>query len=466
MTIIGEALPPGGTLQPLIPGCATILLDRCLLLWYNMKLDFSISPYSITGMAQRREGYAGVAPRDCLVGWWAKRVMDVSRILKGTKMKLQAKILVLVVALVVSALVGQSSAQPLDRYIVTIQGPAEEAVGAVMHAGGNVIHVYDIIPAIAIQIPEQALAGLRRNPLVVAIEPDLVVTALGKPSKPQPPQPPQPPTPTQLLPWGVDRIDAELAWSYSTGLGVKVAVVDTGIDYTHPDLKDNCKGGVNILSSRRSPMDDNGHGTHVAGIIAASNNSIGVVGVAPEASLYAVKVLGRSGSGWVTDIIKGLEWCVVNKMDVVNMSLGSPSDAPDFEKACNNARAAGVILVAAAGNEGSDVSYPAAYDSVIAVSATDKSNNVASWSNFGPEVDIAAPGVSIYSTYMGGGYATMSGTSMAAPHVAGTLALILSRFDLSAAGAESKLLTTADNLGSAGWDELFGNGLVDAELVP
>ncbi|MHC4310790.1 MAG: S8 family peptidase, partial [Planctomycetota bacterium] len=196
-----------------------------------------------------------------------------------------------------------------------------------------------------------------------------------------------------------------------------MAVLDTGIDYKHPDLDDNCYGGVNVINPRKDYRDDNGHGTHVAGIIAAEDNDIGVVGVAPEAYLYGVKALDRNGSGWLSDIIAGLEWCVNNRMDIVNMSLGADSDIQAFHDACDAASAT-VILVAAAGNDGGAVDYPAAYGSVIAVSATDSSDGLASFSNYGNEIEIAAPGVNILSTYKGGGYETHSGTSMAAPHVA------------------------------------------------
>jgi len=204
-------------------------------------------------------------------------------------------------------------------------------------------------------------------------------------------------------------------------------VVDTGIDLTHPDL--SVKGGINIINPRKSPADDNGHGTHVAGIIAALDNDFGVVGVAPEASLYAVKVLNRSGIGWTSDIMAGVDWCITEGMDVVNMSLGGGSYISDFQDLCDKAAEAGIAIVAAAGNEGGAVSYPAAYANVIGVSATDSSDAFASFSNFGIGVDIAAPGVGIYSTYKGGGYTTLSGTSMAAPHVAGTLALSLNIFE-------------------------------------
>ncbi|MHC4685690.1 MAG: S8 family peptidase [Planctomycetota bacterium] len=320
-------------------------------------------------------------------------------------MKTQIRILLAILFMMFVVFVGQSSAQDMDRWIVTIKGPAEQAV---LRAGGIVDHVFELIPAIAIRIPEAALPGLVRNPAVVSIEPDVVVTALPKPDTPpgQDKKPPdngeEEPPPSQQLPWGVDRIDAEWAWDTVTGAGAKVAVLDTGIDYKHPDLDDNCYGGVNVINPRKDYKDDNGHGTHVAGIIAAEDNDIGVVGVAPGAYLYGVKALDRNGSGWLSDIIAGLEWCVNNGMDIVNMSLGTNSDIQALHDACD-AASAKVILVAAAGNDGGAVDYPAAYNSVIAVSATNISDGLAYFSSYGPEIEIAAPGVNILSTYKGGG---------------------------------------------------------------
>ncbi|MHC4172105.1 MAG: S8 family peptidase [Planctomycetota bacterium] len=365
-------------------------------------------------------------------------------------MKTQIRILLAILFMMFVVFVGQSSAQDMDRWIVTIKGPAEQAV---LRAGGIVDHVFELIPAIAIRIPEAALPGLVRNPAVVSIEPDVVVTALPKPDTPpgQDKKPPdngeEEPPPSQQLPWGVDRIDAEWAWDTVTGAGAKVAVLDTGIDYKHPDLDDNCYGGVNVINPRKDYKDDNGHGTHVAGIIAAEDNDIGVVGVAPGAYLYGVKALDRNGSGWLSDIIAGLEWCVNNGMDIVNMSLGTNSDIQALHDACD-AASAKVILVAAAGNDGGAVDYPAAYNSVIAVSATNISDGLAYFSSYGPEIEIAAPGVNILSTYKGGGYETHSGTSMAAPHVAGTLTL------------SANIFATADDLGLP--PEQQGAGLVDA----
>lgn len=279
--------------------------------------------------------------------------------------------------------------------------------------------------------------------------------------------------PAESLPWGIDRIDAERVWGDSTGASIKVAVIDTGISLSHPDLASRVRGGYNAISSTKSANDDNGHGTHVAGIIGAIDNSIGVIGAAPNVDLYAVKVLNRNGSGYVSDIIEGIDWAIQNGMQIINMSLGATQDILSFHLAVQRAKNSGIVLVAAAGNDGGAVNYPAVYDEVIAVSASDSSDNLAGWSSRGPQIDLAAPGVSIFSTYKGSSYATLSGTSMAAPHVAGTAALLLATpvqasYDLNLNGkwdpdeTQNKMQDTATDLGIAGEDDLYGFGLVNA----
>jgi subtilisin family serine protease len=277
------------------------------------------------------------------------------------------------------------------------------------------------------------------------------------------------PTPTaglQPVPWGVDRIDAEKAWETTTADTVKVAVIDTGIDLDHPDLATNIKGGVNTIYYWRNADDDNGHGAHVAGIIAGINNTIGVVGVGHKIDLYAVKVLSSSGSGFISDIIEGIQWSVTNNMDVINMSLGTSSDLQSFHDAVIAAKNAGIVVVAAAGNSGpgdNTVLYPGKYPEAITVSALNSSNNIASFSSRGPEVDLAAPGQSIYSTYRSGGYATLSGTSMAAPHVAGAAALVLSNHPgFTPSQVQTHLQNNAEFLYGLNSNQQ-GAGLVDAE---
>ncbi|MEW6033353.1 MAG: S8 family peptidase [Chloroflexota bacterium] len=297
--------------------------------------------------------------------------------------------------------------------------------------------------------------ALQQMPEVLRVDEDALVYIQAKPPKP----PPTPPA--EALPWGVDRIDADLVWASNTGVGVKVAVLDTGIDLKHLDL--SVAGGTNTINPLKSANDDNGHGTHVAGIIAALDNEIGAVGVAPGVSLYAVKVLNRRGSGFTSDIIEGVQWSIANGMQVVNMSFGTASDVQSFHDALIAAYNAGIVLVAATGNSGpadNTVLYPAKYAEVIAVSATDSADTVASFSSRGPQVELAAPGISIFSTYKGNSYATLSGTSMASPHVAGTAALVIAS---GQSGVRAILQATADDLGDTGWDNLYGYGLVDAQ---
>jgi len=225
----------------------------------------------------------------------------------------------------------------------------------------------------------------------------------------------------QTTPWGVSRIDAPSTWSQSTGSGVQTAVLDTGIDPKHNDLKSNIAFGVafdrgNIKFNEKDWKDKNGHGTHVAGTVAAVDNSFGVVGVAPSSSLYAVRVLNAQGSGYLSDVIAGIEWSVKgpdgimgtpDDADIISMSLGTTANISAFHDAVDAAYNNGVVIVAAAGNSGDgnpstpELLYPAAYDSVIAVGATDINDNAPSWTNSGDYVEIAAPGVNVLSTYRG-----------------------------------------------------------------
>jgi subtilisin len=214
-------------------------------------------------------------------------------------------------------------------------------------------------------------------------------------------------------------------------------------------------------------MDFHSHGTHCAGTIAAAVNGAGVVGVAPSAYLYAVKVLSKTGSGQISWIISGIDWCINNRIKIISMSLGPPSAPAALETMCNAAWSKGLLLVAAAGNSGpgmGTVDFPGKYKNVIAVSAIDSSNVIASFSSRGPEVELCAPGVNVLSTIPAGGYGTKSGTSMACPHVAGAAAVVWGSHRFSTNETIWNLLaTTADNLGNPGWDPEYGYGRVDVE---
>lgn len=367
-----------------------------------------------------------------------------------------------------------STAQASDvnsRKIIVFQTGLNDAAKdeIVKRAGGAKLKNIDLIGAQAVWLPSRAAAEkLKAHPAVVRVDEDVIVEALDRKGGSGEATPL-----AQVLPWGIDRVDAELVWpGGNTADPVRVGIIDTGISNKHPDLLTNIKGGVNTINTRKSWNDDNGHGSHVAGIVAALNNIIGVVGVGPAADLYAIKVLNAAGSGYLSDVIEGIQWAMANSMQVINMSLGTGSNIQSFHDAVIAAKNAGVVVVAAAGNSGGSVTYPAAYFEAMAVSATDQNNVIASWSSRGPEIDLAAPGVSIYSTYKGTGYATLSGTSMAAPHVAGSAALVLNTpvdgYDVNLNGkwdpdeVQKKLQDYAVDLGNAGFDNLYGWGIVNA----
>lgn len=262
---------------------------------------------------------------------------------------------------------------------------------------------------------------------------------------------------SQRVPWGIERIKAPKVWSKYRGEGVRVGIIDTGIDRTHPDLKDNIAEACGVLDCNNID-DDNGHGTHVAGIVAAADNRIGVIGAAPRAKLYPVKAFDSKGRGQISNIVDALQKCVDNNVQVINMSFGFDKRSRALERAISEVNSRGIILVAAAGNSGgtNTVMHPARQPEVIAVAASDYKDKVAAFSSNGPEVDIIAPGVDIDSTYLKGGYKTLSGTSMASPHVTGSIALMLG------AGANPKeirtvLTQTAEDLGHP--KEKQGSGL-------
>jgi subtilisin family serine protease len=384
----------------------------------------------------------------------------------------------LVLGLVGVISISYAKTEPKMRKIVVFKPGVDETTqeSLINKAGGEKLKDLKIIRGKAVWLTPQAEKNLAKRAEVLRIDPDVEVFALAKPIKVEMASKPQP---AEVLPWGVDRIDADLVWGITTGDPIKVAIVDTGIDVKQPDLKDNLKGGVSTVWYTTSYNDDNGHGTHVAGIVAAIDNEIGVIGVGPKIDLYAVKVLDRRGSGYLSDVIEGLDWAIQNGMQVVNMSLGTASYSESFEEAVKRVNSAGIIQVAAAGNSGPEdntVTYPAKFAEVIAVSATDKTDTIASWSSRGPEIDLAAPGVDIYSTYKGSTYKTLSGTSMAAPHVTGAAALVLTtpigKWDLDGDGVwdpaevQNKLEKTAEQVipdTISGKDNLYGSGLVDAE---
>ncbi len=382
-----------------------------------------------------------------------------------------------------------------------VRDPDVVARGVINSHGGQLGHVYEhAVKGFSAQLPEAAVQALLRNPQVKRIEPDLTLQAFG-----------------QVLPTGIDRIDADLNLGAKIDgiderVNVDVAILDTGIDGTHPDL--NVAGGYNTTSRFTTKWNDgNGHGTHVAGTVAALDNDFGVVGVAPGARLWAVKVLADNGTGSLSNIIKGIDWVTKNAatIEVANMSLGGQGVSSTYREAIQKSVAAGVVYVVAAGNEyrdilGGDLAFgtsddtiPAVYPEVATISAIADSDGApggygattsegyaddtyADFSNFsnsktdgsswylsnnngisspGLGIDLMMPGVDILSTYKGGGYATGSGTSMAAPHAAGLAALYIAEH--GRANNASEVYSIRQALITAGkpWRSVEGLGLID-----
>lgn len=238
------------------------------------------------------------------------------------------------------------------------------------------------------------------------------------------------------IPEGVAMIKAPDLWAQGyKGKGVKIAIIDSGCQVDHPDLKDRIVGGRNFTTEDGGDVnkysDYNGHGTHVAGIIAASQNGQGVVGVAPEASLLILKTMDKNGAGSYASITNAVRYAITQKVDIISMSLGGPTDYVDLRKAIDEAIAKEIIVVCAAANSGdgnaltTEYAYPAYYSEVISVGAEMSNRQAARFSDSNNQVDLMAPGVNIVSTYLNSGYASLSGTSMAAPHVSGALALLI-----------------------------------------
>lgn len=329
--------------------------------------------------------------------------------------------------------------------------------------GGIVKKNLNVINAVSARIPENNIKNLKNNSNIKYIVNDTVFKASDEYSSS----------------WGVQYIGSRAVHDQNiNGTGVKIAILDTGIDYNHPDLNTNYKGGYDFVFNDADPMDDstgiavNSHGTHAAGIIAAQNNGIGPVGVAPKADIYAVKVLDGAGFGMASFIISGLEWAMINGADIISMSIESTENNPALLEAINAANNSGILLVAAGGNDRTGtgtVKYPAAYDAVIAVTAIDQNGQKASFSPIDPKIEISAPGVNVLSTIIGGGYGTRSGTSMAAPHVTGAAALIFSSNfpDVNGDGKRDHvdvreiIRNSAFDVGDPGQDNIYGYGLLD-----
>ena len=270
--------------------------------------------------------------------------------------------------------------------------------------------------------------------------------------------------------WNMPIIRANYVWDITRGSNSTViAIIDTGVSLTHPDLSSKIIAGYDFVDNDSNPMDEQGHGTHVAGIAAAiTNNGVGVAGVNWNARIMPVRVLDENGSGWDSDIAEGIIWAADNGADVINMSLGGPTSYPyTLQSAVDYAYSHGVVVVAAVGNSPNGIPiYPASCSHVIGVGATNSSDQRASFSNYGTFVDVTAPGETIASTYWSGGanvYAQASGTSMATPHVAGLAALLAGQYPtFTPAQIEGAIENTAFDLGASGYDIYYGYGRIDA----
>lgn len=429
-------------------------------------------------------------------------------------------VLVLFVALPTPASAQEVNIDHSNRFFVLFDSPVGNTERGLVRAfGGDIKYSYSVVDAVAAELPKEAIEGLLRNPHVLAIEPDGEVQALD----------------TELdNSWGVKHIEAGSvhtnADSPNKGAGVKIGIIDSGIQYEHPDLNDNYRGGYDFYYYDADPMDVYGHGTHVAATACGEDNNngspspkIGVVGVAPACDLYSLRVLNEDGVGYWSDIVAAIQWATGaevhleawgdtpattvqgTKLDVVNLSLGKdgyPGQA--VEDAFQSAYEQGLLIVAAAGNSGNkggkneSTIYPAKFPSVIAVAATDNTDTRATFSSTGLDLELAAPGVSVYSAWNdntpyygtslcngavadlngdgypeGDCYKDGSGTSMASPHVAGTAALVIAAglTDQNGDGvidsrdARIVLQNSAVDLGDSGRDVQYGYGLVNAQLA-
>ena len=344
---------------------------------------------------------------------------------------------------------GKVNSPVMKNVLIGYTGDMPDAI--LKSIGAETKRTYKHFPVIAASIPENAIEELRNSPNIVYVENEKfrVYNA-------------------QVLDWGVDRIDAEYVHATGNkGAGVNVAVLDSGGDMDHPDI--TWAGGISMVNRDPSDFEDkNGHGTHCSGIISADDNTIGVVGVAPECNMYMVQV-SKTALISILDIIDGIDWCIAthydsdpdNDIQIMSMSFSGGGSTAEYD-ALEAAFDEGILLVAAAGNAGGPVEAPANYPFVMAISSSTSTDAIASYSNYGSEIEIIAPGSYIYSTYKNASYRTLSGTSMACPMVAGGAAMAWATHPTYTRDQIRTLLhNTAEDIGLSSLQQ--GYGLLDVE---
>lgn len=309
----------------------------------------------------------------------------------------------------------------------------------------RITYQFEAIPAISANLTSDEISLLQSNPSIkmVSIEKPVTITA------------------TQTADWGHEVIGVSLMQSASlSGKNIKIGILDTGIDRAHPDL--HVSAGRNFIDNNSNYQDDNGHGTHVAGIIASLNNDIGTLGIAPNSSIYALKFLDTNGEGSTTDLAAAIDWAIQQDLDILNMSFGLSGSDPIITNLLDKAYKNDMLIVGAAGNEGvNSVAFPAKNANVIAVSAINKQKRLASFSNTGPQIEVTAPGVGVKSTYLNNQYTYMDGTSMATPYVTGYLALLKEKYsDKTNAELRALLRKNTEDLGATDRDSYYGYGLI------
>jgi len=350
----------------------------------------------------------------------------------------------------------------VDLLVKSGRHTPEAAVHALLTSKGGSEHTR--IPGIGtriVRVPaqqaERILAELRADPSLEYAEPDATAHAVATTNDPYF---------TSGAQWYLNKIGAPAAWDISTGSNnVRVAVVDSGVLASHPDLAGKVLPGYDFVNNDSDPSDDNGHGTAVAGLIAAAtNNQLGMAGLGWSTSVVPVKALDAAGSGSYSGIANSIIWAADQGVKVINLSLGGTTSSRTLQDAVNYAWNRQIVVIAAAGNNGNSTAfYPAACANVVAVSATNSTDTRPSWSNYGSYVDLSAPGAGILTLQGAGSYANWDGTSFSSPIVAGATALMIAANPgLSNSSTVSLLLGNCDDIGNSGYDIYYGNGRLNA----